>query len=67
MIMDEDDILEKIQELKTQHRDLDDSINALMAVGATDRLQIMRLKKQKLSLKDRITALENQILPDIIA
>tara|TARA_B100001939_G_scaffold317864_1_gene304848 strand:- start:8050 stop:8289 length:240 start_codon:yes stop_codon:yes gene_type:complete len=67
MTLDEEDILEKIQELKVQHRDLDDAINALIETGRTDMLQIQRLKKQKLMLKDRIAMLENELLPDIIA
>ncbi|WP_417319866.1 YdcH family protein [Emcibacter sp.] len=65
--MDEIDILEKIQELKIQHRDLDDAIEALLETGRTDMLQIQRLKKQKLLLKDEVARLENELLPDIIA
>ncbi|WP_321397317.1 YdcH family protein [Emcibacter sp.] len=65
--MDERDILEKIQELKIQHRDLDDAIMALMEMGRADMLQIQRLKKQKLLLKDEVAKLENELLPDIIA
>ncbi|MFC7048882.1 YdcH family protein [Emcibacter nanhaiensis] len=65
--MDENDIREKIQELKIQHRDLDDAITALMETGRADMLQIQRLKKQKLLLKDEVAKLENELLPDIIA
>lgn len=67
MNLEEADILEKIQELRVQHRDLDDAISALIASGTTNLLQIQRLKKQKLMLKDRITKLEDQLVPDIIA
>lgn len=67
MNIDEDDILEKIQQLRVQHRDLDDAIAALIESGTTNMLQIKRLKKQKLLLKDKITKLEDELLPDIIA
>lgn len=53
--------------LKREHRDLDDAIRALEATGTADMLTLRRLKKQKLSLKDRIAALEDRIFPDIIA
>ena len=67
MIMDDNEIAEKIQELVIQHRDLDMAIEALIESGKSDIIQIQRLKKQKLLLRDRITALENDLLPDIIA
>lgn len=63
----ESDSLEKIQQLRVQHRDLDDAISALISAGTTNMLQIKRLKKQKLMLKDRIVLLEDEMLPDIIA
>ncbi len=65
--MDENEISEKIQELIIQHRDLDVAIQALIESGKTNMLQVQRLKKQKLSLRDRISRLENELLPDIIA
>ena len=56
------------QELrKTEHRDLDAAIDALMLAGSTDQLQIARLKKRKLRLKDQIAMVEDALLPDIIA
>ncbi|MBT5188032.1 MAG: DUF465 domain-containing protein [Kordiimonadaceae bacterium] len=67
MNFDETDILEKIQQLRVQHRDLDDAIAALISSGTTNMLQIKRLKKQKLNLRDKIVQLENDLLPDIIA
>lgn len=67
MNIDEDDILEKIQQLRVQHRDLDDAIAALLDAGTSDMIQIGRLKKQKLLLKDKIAKLEDELLPDIIA
>ena len=57
----------KLEELRTEHRDLDD-INARISVEIpVDQLQLQRLKKRKLILKDQISILENQLLPDIIA
>ncbi|MFA9201652.1 MAG: YdcH family protein [Cypionkella sp.] len=53
--------------LRTEHRDLDAAIEALSASGSTDQLQIARLKKRKLRLKDQIAVVEDQLLPDIIA
>ena len=67
MNIDDNDILEKIQQLRVQHRDLDDAISALIYSGTSNMLQIQTLKKQKLMLKDKIAQLEDQLLPDIIA
>jgi hypothetical protein len=67
MNLDEDDILIKIQQLRVQHRDLDDAIAALIDAGTTNMLQIKRLKKQKLLFRDMIFKLEDEHLPDIIA
>lgn len=67
MNLAEDDNLIKIQQLRVQHRDLDDAIAALIATGTTNLLQVQRLKKQKLFLRDTISKLENKHLPDIIA
>jgi hypothetical protein len=57
----------KLQNLLQQHRDLDAAIASLEASGSADQLQLRRLKKMKLDLKDRITVLENMLIPDIIA
>ncbi len=59
--------LSEIERLRQEHRDLDDAIDALVAVGANDQLQIQRLKKRKLVLRDRIGFLEDALTPDIIA
>jgi hypothetical protein len=67
MNLDESDILEKTQQLRVQHRDLDDAISALLSAGSTNMLQIKRLKKQKLMLRDKIARFEDDLLPDIIA
>jgi hypothetical protein len=53
--------------LRQEHRDLDAAIDALQLVGAPDQLQIQRLKKRKLVLRDRISRLEDMVTPDIIA
>ena len=53
--------------LKQEHRDLDSAINALEELGRADQLQLKRLKKKKLFLKDEIARIEDQLLPDIIA
>ena len=65
--MDETEIIRLIGVLRQEHRDLDDAIDALMFAPANDQLQIDRLKKRKLKLKDEIAALEDQLIPDIIA
>jgi hypothetical protein len=57
----------EVERLRQEHRDLDAAIDALMAVGATDLLQLQRLKKRKLALRDRIAILEDSLTPDIIA
>jgi|TARA_Y100000815_G_scaffold176920_2_gene161131 hypothetical protein len=58
----------KLEVLRREHRDLDDAIRALEDKGGVaDQFTIRRLKKQKLTLKDRIAALEDQLTPDIIA
>ena len=58
---------ERLNQLKQQHRDLDAAIASLQLTGTADQLQLRRLKKQKLMLKDQIAVVEDQILPDIIA
>lgn len=52
---------------RQEHRDLDDAIEALLHSGMSDALQLQRLKKKKLRLKDKIAELEDALLPDIIA
>jgi len=53
--------------LQQEHRDLDSAIAALQEAPGTDVLQVQRLKKRKLVLRDRITFIEDQLTPDIIA
>lgn len=59
--------LEKLEQLRTQHRELDKAICKLEIEETADRLKISRLKRQKLQLKDQISYLGNSIIPDIIA
>ncbi len=66
--MEEGEVLRvKLEVLRYEHRDLDAAIDALHARGSADMLTLKRLKKQKLALKDKITQLQDRILPDIIA
>ena len=60
------DIRLSLARLRQEHEDYDAAINAMTTVGC-DALRIQRMKKKKLSIKDKITALEDQIIPDIIA
>jgi hypothetical protein len=63
----EQELKKLLASLRTEHRDLDAAIDALSGSGSTDQLQIARLKKRKLRLKDQIAVVEDQLLPDIIA
>lgn len=60
-------IRERLQALELEHHDLDDVIDRLAADPSQDRLQLQRLKKRKLSLKDQIQRLRARLIPDIIA
>ena len=65
-----DDLAElrrQLEELRSEHRDLDDVIRRLVESGPFDQIQMQRLKKRKLVLKDQIAQLESKLLPDIIA
>ena len=57
----------RLQYLRLEHRDLDSAIEALRATPGPDQLQIARLKKRKLRLRDEIAIIEDQMIPDIIA
>jgi hypothetical protein len=57
----------RLVRLRMEHRDLDSAIEALIGLTAPDQLQLARLKKRKLRLKDEIALLEDQLIPDIIA
>lgn len=61
------ELRETLARLKQEHRDLDSAIDALEGSGRADQLQLKRLKKKKLHIKDEITRIEDRLLPDIIA
>ena len=65
--MNEEEMRKRLEVLRIEHRDLDAAIDALTGAGSTDQLQIARLKKRKLRLKDQIALLEDYLIPDIIA
>jgi hypothetical protein len=65
--MNDEGYQQLLEQLRIEHRDLDDAINALRGQPIVDQLQIARLKKKKLALKDRIMRVEDQLVPDIIA
>jgi hypothetical protein len=65
--MNDDDPRQVIELLKTEHRRLDEEIAALLDSGSADQIEIARLKKRKLMLKDEIQQLADRIVPDIIA
>lgn len=69
--MNEAELQKRLELLRTEHRDLDAAIAALTQAGLergfTDQLQIARLKKRKLRLKDQIALIEDTLVPDIIA
>jgi hypothetical protein len=63
----EEEMRKRLEMLRIEHRDLDAAIDALTLAGANDQLQIARLKKRKLKLKDQISIIEDYLIPDIIA
>ncbi|UWQ50765.1 DUF465 domain-containing protein [Leisingera caerulea] len=66
--MKTDEVLRvELEVFRRQHRDLDEAITALEERGTADQLTIRRLKKQKLTLKDKIALIEDRLTPDIIA
>ncbi len=65
--MDEIALQNRLALLRREHGDLDVSINALVEAGSSDQLQVARLKKRKLAIKDQISIIEDLLLPDIIA
>jgi hypothetical protein len=67
MLTDRDSLLRKLHELRSEHRDLDTVIARLAEHGTVDHLQLKRLKKRKLLLKDEISWLESRLIPDSIA
>jgi len=65
--VNEEEMKKRLEVLRTEHRDLDAAIDALSGAGSSDQLQVARLKKRKLRLKDQISMIEDYLIPDIIA
>jgi hypothetical protein len=65
--LSEEELRKRLAGLRTEHRDLDAAIAALSAASSGDQLQVARLKKRKLRLRDQIQILEDYLTPDIIA
>jgi hypothetical protein len=65
--LDDQAIKARLETLKSEHRDLDEVIDRLIEKAPFDQLQLQRLKKRKLGLKDQIIRLESRLIPDIIA
>ena len=69
-MIDDEELLEvrqRLEELRLEHRDLDDAIALMIEAPYVDQLQLTRLKKRKLSLKDAIARLESRLIPDLNA
>jgi hypothetical protein len=64
MLTDKDNLLRRLHALRSEHRDLDTVIARITEHGPTDQLQVQRLKKRKLGLKDEIAWLESRLIPD---
>ena len=64
---EERELREQLARLQQEHRDLDAAIAALIGSPGADLIQVQRLKKRKLVLRDKIRAIEDQLTPDIIA
>jgi hypothetical protein len=64
---EESELRSQLARLRQEHRDLDAAIEALQGTPGSDIIQVQRLKKRKLALRDRITFIEDQLTPDIIA
>jgi len=65
--VDESELKARLESLLEEHRDLDAAIDAIRSLPSHDQLQLARMKKRKLRLKDEIAQLQDQLLPDIIA
>jgi hypothetical protein len=67
MDLDTEALKAKLATLRSEHRDLDEVIARVSELAPYDQLQLQRLKKRKLALKDQISKIESELLPDIIA
>ncbi len=66
-MIDEDELRDKLEELKREHKQIDEQIETASRVQPVDFLHITKLKKEKLRLKDAIQRIESSLIPDIIA
>jgi hypothetical protein len=64
MLTDRDNLLRRLHALRSEHRDLDTVITRITEIGPMDQIQVQRLKKRKLGLKDEISRLESLLIPD---
>ena len=67
MTLSQKEIIQRITELESEHRELDDFIDVLIKSGEVDELKIKRMKKRKLRIKDMLSCYENLLIPDIDA
>ena len=65
--VEESALRERLEGLRTEHRDLDDAIAALLVRQSVDQLQVARMKRRKLALRDEIAMVQDMLVPDIIA
>ena len=65
--MDREELAKWLEQLRIEHRDLDEVIHHLIGTGHHDTMRVQRLKKRKLKLKDMIAKLESQLIPDLDA
>lgn len=67
MNLDEEKLKEHLEQLRLEHRDLDEAIDHMLHSGTVDMLKMQRMKKRKLALRDMISKIESMLIPDIIA
>ena len=65
--IDQELLRKKLDELRLEHRDLDDVIHRMHMTGGMEQMQLQRLKKRKLKLKEMIVTIEDKLIPDILA
>ena len=65
--IDQELLRKKLDELRLEHRDLDDVIHRMIMTGGMEQMQLQRLKKRKLKLKEMIVTIEDKLIPDILA
>lgn len=64
---EQEELREKLEQLRLEHRDLDDVIHRMHMTGGMEQMQLQRLKKRKLRLKELIVKIEDELIPDILA